>query len=100
MPRYIYAFIVKALSLRDGGWVRMGCYWQTEEDGWQFYYQFFTLLVPLDLTYIKVINMDTPHPLPTPSVVVALASTLMRDSLIPEHHEIPSYVIAGELYEG
>ena len=30
---------------------------------------------------------------------------LMRDSLIqawslPEHHEIPSYVIAGELYEG
>ena len=45
MQRYIYAFIVKALSLRDGGWVRMGGYWQTEEDGWQFYCQFFDLLV-------------------------------------------------------
>ena len=46
MPRYIYAFIVKALSLRDaGGLVRMAGYWQTEEDGWQFECQFFTLLV-------------------------------------------------------
>ena len=44
MPRY--AFIVKALSLRDaGGLVRMAGYWQTEEDGWQFECQFFTLLV-------------------------------------------------------
>ena len=44
MPRY--AFIVKALSLRDaGGLVRMAGYWQTEEDGWQFDCQFFTLLV-------------------------------------------------------
>jgi hypothetical protein len=42
----LYAFIVKALSLRDaGGLVRMAGYWQTEEDGWQFECQFFTLLV-------------------------------------------------------
>ena len=41
-----HAFIVKALSLRDaGGLVRMAGYWQTEEDGWQFECQFFTLLV-------------------------------------------------------
>ena len=29
MPRY--AFIVKALSPRDGGWVRLDGYWQTED---------------------------------------------------------------------
>jgi hypothetical protein len=51
MPRY--AFIVKALSPRDGGWVRVGGYFQTEEDGWQFYCQFFFLMVLSD-DYITV----------------------------------------------
>ena len=53
MPRY--AFIVKALSPRDGGWVRMGCYgaggeggsfyFQIEEDGWQYVCMLFPLMV-------------------------------------------------------
>jgi len=41
MPRY--AFIIKALD--DEGWVRLGGYFQTEEDGWQFYCLFFPLMV-------------------------------------------------------
>ena len=51
MPRY--AFIVKALSPRDGGWVRVGGYFKTEEDGWQFYCLFFWLMVLSD-DYITV----------------------------------------------
>ena len=34
MPHY--AFIVKALSPRDGGWVRWHGYWHKEEDAWNF----------------------------------------------------------------
>jgi len=53
MPRY--AFIVKALSPRDGGWVRLGGYYQTEEDGWQFYCLFFPLMVSsCDYTAVTV----------------------------------------------
>ena len=53
MPRY--AFIVKALSPRDGGWVRLGSYgaggeggsfyFQTEEEGWQFICMLWLLMV-------------------------------------------------------
>jgi hypothetical protein len=43
MPRY--AFIVKALSPRDMGWVRLGCYFRSEEDAWQFFCCFFSMLV-------------------------------------------------------
>ena len=52
MPRY--AFIVKALSPRDGGWVRVGGYFKTEEDGSQFYCLFFPLMV-LSGDYITVV---------------------------------------------
>ena len=52
MPRS--AFIVKALSPRDGGWVRLGGYNQTEEDGWQFYCLFFPLILPPHGHYITV----------------------------------------------
>ena len=50
MPRY--AFIVKALD--DEGWVRLGGYYQTEEDGWQFYCHIFPLMV-LSGDYITVV---------------------------------------------
>ena len=40
-----YAFIVKGLSPRDGGWVRLGGYFRTEELGWEFYCSFHPLLV-------------------------------------------------------
>jgi hypothetical protein len=50
MPRY--AFIIKALD--DEGWVRYGGYFQTEEDGWQFYCLFFPLILPPHGTYITV----------------------------------------------
>ena len=53
MPRY--AFIVKALSPRDGGWVRLGSYgaggeggsfyFHTEEEGWQFICMLWLLMV-------------------------------------------------------
>ena len=53
MPRY--AFIVKALSPRDLGWVRLGSYgaggeggsfyFQTEEEGWQFICMLWLLMV-------------------------------------------------------
>lgn len=43
MPRY--AFIVKALSPRDMGWVHLGGYFRSEEDGWQFYCLFFPMMV-------------------------------------------------------
>ena len=53
MPRY--AFIVKALRPRDGGWVRLGgCYFQTEVDAWQFFCLFFPLMV-LSGDYITVV---------------------------------------------
>ena len=51
MPRYRY--IVKALSPRDGGWVRLRGYYQTEEEGWQFYCLFFPFMV-LSADYITV----------------------------------------------
>ena len=34
MPRY--TFIVKALSRRDGGWVRVEGHWDNAEDAWGF----------------------------------------------------------------
>ena len=53
MPRY--AFIVKALSPRDLGWVRLGSYgaggeggsfyFRTEEEGWQFICMLWLLMV-------------------------------------------------------
>ena len=43
MPRY--AFIVKVLSPRDGGWLRWGGYWATEEDAWQFIQIVFDVMV-------------------------------------------------------
>ena len=53
MPRY--AFIVKALSTRDGGWVRLprlpavlmvgNQYFPTEEDGWRYCCILFPLMV-------------------------------------------------------
>ena len=43
MPRY--AFIVKGQSPRDGGWVRLGGYFRTEELGWEFYEWFYPWLV-------------------------------------------------------
>ena len=53
MPRY--AFIVKALSPRDEGWVRLGSYgaggeggsfyFQTEGEGWQFLCMLWPLMV-------------------------------------------------------
>jgi hypothetical protein len=52
MPRY--AFIVKTLSPRDGGWVRLGGYYQTEVDAWQFYCLFSPLMV-LSGDYITVV---------------------------------------------
>ena len=52
MPRF--AFIVKVLSPRDGGWVRLGGYYQTEEDGWKFYCLFSPLMV-LSGDYITVV---------------------------------------------
>jgi len=53
MPRY--AFIVKALSPRDGGWVRLGGYFPTELDGWQFFRAIFPLIVLSgDYTAVKV----------------------------------------------
>ena len=53
MPRY--AFIVKALSPRDGGWVRLGSYgaggeggsfyFRTEEQGWHLLCMLWDLMV-------------------------------------------------------
>ena len=40
-----YAFIVKGLSPRDEGWVRLGGYLRTEELGWKFVCWFFPMLV-------------------------------------------------------
>ena len=61
MPRY--AFIVKALSPRDGGWVRLGSYgaggaggpwyFETEEEGWQWI-EFLWPLMVLSGDYVTV----------------------------------------------
>ena len=40
-----YDFIVKAFGPRDGGWVGLGGYFPCEEDGWQFHFLFFPMLV-------------------------------------------------------
>jgi len=52
MPRY--AFIVKALSPHDGGWVRLGGYYQNEENAWQFYFQKIDMISSCDFTAITV----------------------------------------------
>ena len=61
MPRY--AFIVKALSPRDGGWIRLGTYgaggaggpwyFETEEEGWQWI-EFLWPLMVLSGDYVTV----------------------------------------------
>ena len=51
MPHY--AIIVKALSSRDGGWVRLGGYWPTKESAWQFVGLFLALQV-LSGDYVTV----------------------------------------------
>jgi len=99
---YIYAFIVKALSLRNGGWVRMGAYWQTEEDP-----VLLPILHPIGPARSNVHKSDKHgHPPPPLHPIgcccpcvhtharasIIQAWRLMRDSLIPEHHEIPSYI--------
>jgi len=52
MPRY--AFIVKALSPRDGGWVRLGGYHHTELDAVDFLGQLFIPLIVNSGDYTKV----------------------------------------------
>jgi len=52
MPRY--AFIVKAFSPRDGGWVRNGGYFSTEEDGWNYYVWILLPLMVLSGDYLTV----------------------------------------------
>ncbi len=44
MGRYVW--IVRALSPKDGGWVRtLGMHWASENDGWEAVYNFFDLMV-------------------------------------------------------
>ena len=48
-----YAFIVKALSPRDGGWVRWHGYWKTQEDAWE-HVQLLWPLIVLSRDYANV----------------------------------------------
>ena len=43
MARYVW--VVRALSPRDGGWVRMGEYFPTEQAGWEYIELFWVMFV-------------------------------------------------------